>query len=105
MAVKKLQEVLAAMGGDVTVAERTARLYTEIEALGDDAPDVNIGGVLRSQVRRSLDLVLNLQLDMAAELSLLPEGKDKAMEEMHDALDFVEAYAIYENMEEADGDK
>lgn len=101
MAVKPLRDIIAAMG-KMGTAERSARLAKEISDLGDDAPKVSLTAVLRKQMGRSFDLVLNMQLDIANELGLLPDGKAKAMAEMHEGLEFIELYALYEEMEAAE---
>lgn len=104
MAVKPLDDILAAMGKDATAAERAERIYYEIEKLGDDAPGVEQYAVVMATMRATQRLLMNVLLDGLQDMGLLPEGKPEALRQLADAVRFVEAYSLYEQMEAAEGE-
>lgn len=99
--LKPMDEILAAMGDDVTTEQKTTRLYHELEKLGDEAPEISHQAVLERSLRLSFDLVINVFLDLAGDVGALPEGRDAASQDLHDALDFIRMIAVYEATEAA----
>lgn len=102
--MKKLNEIIAATEG-VPVPQRTERILKEIHDLGDDAPSVSQYNVLLATMQAQFEFVLNMHIEAFDELGLLPDGKKAAVREMRDGLKFIEAYTLYEQMEQAAGDE
>lgn len=100
--MKPMSTLMAEMNG-LEVSEKTDLIMDLIDELGDDAPLVNPTAVTDRYVTTALNLLINVLLDVANDVGALPQGRDVADQELKDALGFIRVHALYETMEEANG--